>query len=214
MKRDGICSSRTHSESSSVANKPNTTQQSLVSVSAPPSMSQSTTINTVTSDVVHFTPSSTTSSLATDIATPSPCLGNQIERNCVGASFPSETPYSGIRGPVCQSTKSNSDTCLRVNSDNAKQAAADYCETLAQQSIVLDAQATAPKPYSVSNAAENAGQVVLCVIFDISGCPTDMSQTPLEFTKLGDTECQDNFYLSISEACKSFSLRILVSLLK
>ena len=65
---------------------------------------------------------------------------------------------------------------------------------------ILEAQATAPKPYSVSNAAENAGLLALSVLFDVSGCPTAKSQKTLDFTKLSATACQNNSYLSISEA--------------
>lgn len=38
---------------------------------------------------------------------------------------------------------------------------------------MLDAQASPLKPYSVSGAAENGGQLALSVLFDVLGCPTD-----------------------------------------
>ncbi|KAL2059596.1 hypothetical protein ABVK25_000889 [Lepraria finkii] len=117
---------------------------------------------------------SPTSSLAPSKATgTSTCIGKQIEDSCIEASFPSETSYSGIQPPVCQKVDSASDDYLRVNSDKAKQAAADYCSTLSQDNVVLDAQASPLKPYSVPGAAENGGQWALSVLFDISGCPTD-----------------------------------------
>lgn len=75
--------------------------------------------------------------------------------------------------PSARKVDSASDDYLRVNSDKAKQAAADYCSTLSQDNVMLDAQASPLKPYSVSGAAENGGQLALSVLFDVLGCPTD-----------------------------------------
>lgn len=177
VKRDGTCSlARSPSNTASTT----TIERTQVSVSTPATLTLSSLSTPTISDDVPFTDSPSISSATFVMTTPSACTGNYVEGNCIGALFPSERPYSGITGPVCQKVDSTPGSYLRINSDKAKQAAADYCSALAQQSIVLDAQATAPKPYSVPNAAENAGQLVLSVMFDVSACSTDKSQMMLK----------------------------------
>lgn len=208
VKRDGTCS-LAPSPSDTVSTT--AIEHTQVSLSTPATLSPPSLSTPTTSDTVVFTDSPSISFATIITTTPSACTGNYVEGNCIGASFPSELPYSGIQGPVCQKVDSTPSSYLRINSDKAKQAAADYCDALAQQGVVLDAQATAPKPFSVPNAAENAGQLVLSVIFDVSACPTDKSQIKLDFTKMSATECQNNFYLFISEVCMFFLLWTLES---
>ena len=203
VKRDGSCSLNPQSQSSSVAASSTAAASTSVLSSTPISVLSPSMTTIATSYLPIISSASPISSLAPSKATgTSTCIGNQIEGNCIEASFPSETPYSGIQPPVCQKVDSASDDYLRVNSDKAKQAAADYCSTLSQDNVVLDAQASPLKPYSVPGAAENGGQLALSVLFDVSGCPTDKSQMTLDFTKMTATECQSNFYLDFSEACK------------
>ncbi len=178
MKRDGTCSLSSPSQSLSFTTNSTTTESTSipVSVSVP-----STTITT--SYVGSSSGTTSPSSPTPNTPTTSACSGNQIEGDCNEVSYPSGAPYSGSQSPVCQQVDSTVDIYLRVNSVKAKQAAADYCNALARNQVVLDAQATAPKSYIVPDAAENGGQLILSVIFDNSSCPTGSSQTTLDFTK-------------------------------
>ena len=204
IKRDGTCSLNSQSQSSSTTASSTAAGFTSISVSTQPSVPPFPLTTIATLYVATTSGASSTSSQDPSKSITSTCIGNQIQGNCIEASFPSETPYSGIQSPVCQKVDSTADDYLRVNADKTKQAAADYCKVLAQSNVVLDAQASPPKPYSVKDAAENGGQLVLSVLFDVSGCPTDKSQTNLDFTKLSAMECQNNFCLDFSEACESF----------
>ena len=135
---------------------------------------------------------------------PQQCVGNQIQGSCTQSSEPQAPPYSGgLNEPVCNKDDNGSSPLLMVNDDAANQAASQYCAALASNKVILDGQATAPKPYTTTGAAQNNGDLVLSVLFDLSACPPDHSASVLDFTKMSTKDCFDNFYTSLFEACKS-----------
>ncbi len=137
---------------------------------------------------------------------PQQCVGNQIQGSCMQGSEPQAPPYSGgLNEPVCNKDDSGPSPLLMVSSDAAKDAATQYCAALANNKVLLDGKATAPKPYTVPGAAQNNGDLVLSVLFDLSGCPPDKSASVLDFTKMSPKDCFDNFYTTLSETCKSSS---------
>ncbi|KAL6716103.1 hypothetical protein ACLMJK_005669 [Lecanora helva] len=108
---------------------------------------------------------------------------------------------SRIQPPICNKVDDTQNNLVRINADKAKQAAADYCARLASEKVVLDSGSSGPNPAIINDAAENNGQLALTVEFDVAGCPQDKSMSAVDFTKMSSDECQQNFYLSISELC-------------
>ena len=153
------------------------------------------------SSIVAFSSSSTAAPSQSGI-----CQGNQINGACTGASYPTLAPDSGIQPPVCNKVDDPQNSLIRINSNKAKQAAADYCASLASNKIILGAGSDAPAPATIPGAAENNGQLALTVQFDIAGCPADKSSSTVDFTKMNSQECQQNFFTSISVVCASTSL--------
>ena len=119
-------------------------------------------------------------------------------------SEPKAPPYSGgLNEPVCNKDDIGQSPLLMFNSDAAKNAATEYCAALANNKVLLDGEASPPKPYIVAGAAENNGDLALSVLFDLLSCPPDKSASVLDFTKMAPKDCFDNFYTTLSEACKS-----------
>jgi hypothetical protein len=124
-----------------------------------------------------------------------------VQGSCVQASLPSSSPDSGIQQPVCYKVDDPSTLYLRFNIDKAKEAASAFCASLISRGVVLDAQHTTISPYIVSGAAENNGSLALTVLFDVDSCPTDKSMQSVDFAKLGQTECENDLFVAISEVC-------------
>ena len=124
----------------------------------------------------------------------SACQANQIGGSCIGGSYPTLAPYSGMQPPICNKVDDPGNNLVRVNSDKAKQAAADYCSSLASNKIILSAGSNPPAPAMIPGTAEKNGHLALTVHFDVSGCPADKSASTVDFTKMSSDECQQNFF--------------------
>ncbi|KAF2233140.1 hypothetical protein EV356DRAFT_503985 [Viridothelium virens] len=149
-------------------------------------------------------PPTTTTTSSTSAAAPS-CLGNQVEGSCTAGTYPSLAPYSGVQAPVCEKAN-GAGTQPRLNSASASSAAATYCSELIASSTVLNPTAAPSAPAIVGNgAAENDGHLAVAVIFDVSSCPQDKSNSTLDFAGLGQEECEMDLFGAIGEMCSQDS---------
>ena len=145
----------------------------------------------------------TTGTTATPASsTPPPvCLGNQAESSCIGRPFPSATPYTGSQGPICGQADGAPGSSPRLNLRVAQNAARQYCQRLVDEEVVLSDGTGAPKPATEAKVAEGGADMVLTVIYDVSSCPQDHSNSTLDFGALGVDACFNHLFNAVSEAC-------------
>jgi hypothetical protein len=147
-------------------------------------------------------PSSVPSSTIAPSSTPTPCQGNQVEvSGCAAATYPSSTPYSGLKPPSCDRADGDPGTNPRLNDAKAQAAAADYCSQLISNGVVLSDTHSVYAPYTKPGAAENNAAMSLTVIYDVEACPEDMSMTTVDFTAMGQDNCYANMYTAIAQVC-------------
>ena len=150
---------------------------------------------------------STATLAATSTAPPAAattCVGNQIQGSCVQAHEPSSTPDSGPLVPVCNKVDSTTDDFLRINDTQAQKAATTYCANLISSGTVLDSKGGEPKAGTQPNAAEKGGTLALSVVFDADSCGpgTAAQDQKIDFKALGQDQCFDALYTSISQYCE------------
>ena len=162
------------------------------------SIAGATSIPTITS-IAGPTSILTTKSITS--STPTPCSGNQVQESCVAGTLPSATPYSGIQPPSCAKADGSPGSDPRINKGKASQAAADYCQSLIKDNVVLTAKSTNTRPYIQEGGAENKKAILLIVLYDVVACPTDKSKSTLDFKVLGQDACVKNFVDYISQIC-------------
>ena len=150
--------------------------------------------------VVSIKPNLTT----TPTSTPD-CTGNQVQGTCTAGALPSLPPYSGPQPPSCDKADGAGTPYPRLNATQAEKAASAYCSTLISGNIVLDGKDSNPEPYTVAGVAENSTDMVLTVMYDISACPTDKSNSTIDFASLGLNECFADLYTTVSEYCSQDS---------
>ena len=80
------------------------------------------------------------------------CVGDQIEGSCVQASLPSATADSGPQSPACNKVDDPSNGLVHINKTQAEQSSVEYCANLISARIILDGNASPPKPGSIPNA--------------------------------------------------------------
>jgi hypothetical protein len=111
-------------------------------------------------------------------------------------------PYSGPQPPSCYKANGPGTPDPRINDAKAKQAATDYCASLASNKVVLKDGGSSPKAGIIKGAAENNGDLALTVLYDVSACPTDKSTSTLDFTKFSADSCFTNFYSTLAQFCE------------
>ena len=55
-------------------------------------------------------------------------------------------------------------------------------------------------------AAENNGMLAVSVMFNVASCPQDQSNSTLDFSQLGQTECETDLFGTIDEMCEQDSM--------
>ncbi len=145
-----------------------------------------------------------TAAVATATSAASTCVGNQIQGSCVQGSEPSATPNSGPLGAVCNKVDAPNNDLVRINADQASQAAADYCANLISAGVVLDSTAEPSRPGIQPGAAENGGELALTVMFDVDSCEpnTAAKDQKIDFNSLGQQGCEMALFTLINAACK------------
>lgn len=134
------------------------------------------------------------------------CVGNQVESNCIAATLPSATPFSGPQGPSCAAADGGQKgTSPRLNATVAQEAASQYCQNLIDAKIVLSESGTNPKPGTEIGKAENGADMVLTVMFDKTTCPVDQSASELDFAAIGLDACYDLLCMPVEEVCSQDS---------
>ncbi|KAJ7860174.1 hypothetical protein B0H13DRAFT_2355705 [Mycena leptocephala] len=103
-----------------------------------------------------------------------PVEATKIQGDCVAGTLPKMPPYSGPPTTFLLQSQRPRNTRPRINDAKAKQAATDYCASLASNKVVPEKMAApARKPGIIKGAAENNGDLALTVLYDVSACPTD-----------------------------------------
>ena len=148
----------------------------------------------------------TTSTLpTTTTAAPSgssTCTGNQVESSsCIADTLPSATPYSGSQGPSCDKADGTPGSNPRLNLTAAQNAASQYCQNLVDTNVVLINDTGDPKPGTEAGAAEGGADMALTVMYDVSSCPQDKSNSTLDFGTLGVDACFSYLFTALSEVC-------------
>ena len=160
----------------------------------------STTVSVCTTNNAElFTPTSTPIITSSNI-----CNGNQILGTCTQGSEPSAAPDSGPEVPVCNKVDATTNNLVRINSDTASKAAADYCANLISSGFVLDASGPPPNPGIIAGAAENGGSLALSVVFDVGSCAssTAAQNQKIDFAQFGQQNCEMDLFTAISSVCK------------
>lgn len=87
----------------------------------------------------------------------------------------------------------------------ASEAATKYCARLVDQGVVLSRSQGASPASVVAGAAEKGNDLALSVVFDVSACPADKSISTLDFSKLGQQDCEKDLFGAISQFCQQDS---------
>ena len=135
-------------------------------------------------------------------ATPTPtCQGNQVEGNCIADTLPSAAPYSGEQGPACARADGGSGSAPRLNATLAQAAVSDYCNNLVNDNVVLSDSSGTVKPGEVVGQAENDSTMVLTVMYDVSSCPHDKSNSTLDLSTMGLDACYEFLFTVFDQEC-------------
>ncbi|KAF4632520.1 hypothetical protein G7Y89_g5607 [Cudoniella acicularis] len=129
-----------------------------------------------------------------------------ISDSYIGHRFCEPAPPDYLQSPVVAARDRSgsgdfNEIYFRLNASIATDAANQYCTELVSNKTVLRSGNSGPEPYIVHQAGENGTDLILSVLYDEAACPTDHSNTTLDFSTFTSAACNFNFIYPFTLEC-------------